>query len=238
MTGTALDDGGVLVVGTGYLGRRFLEQSGDAVLGLSRTSIATSRPIVIWDLDAGADLPVDLPERYTVLYTVPPSGSAVSDVRLRNLLDGLARAPRRFVYISTTGVYGDHEGATVDEMTPVSPASDRARRRVAAEELLHGWGTQTGCDIVVLRVPGIYGPGRLGIERIRDALPAIDEAETGPGNRIHVDDLVLCCLAAVAEDAPAGIYNVGDGDHRSSTAFTNEVARQCKLPPPPTITMA
>ena len=131
MTRTALDDGGVLVVGTGYLGRRFLEQSSGAVLGLSRTSIASSRPIVTWDLDAGADLPVELPERYTVLYTVPPSPAAVSDVRLRNLLDGLVRTPRRFVYISTTGVYVDHEGATVDEMTPVSPASDRARRRVA-----------------------------------------------------------------------------------------------------------
>ena len=238
MSRTELADDGVLVVGTGYLGLRFLEQSGDAVLGLSRTAISASRPVVTWDLDAGAELPVALPERYTVLYTVPPAATAVSDVRLRNLLDRLSPLPARFVYISTTGVYGDRGGETVAEMTPVNATSGRARRRVAAEELLHGWGAQAGCDILILRVPGIYGPGRLGIERIRDGLPVIDAAETGPGNRIHVDDLVLCCNAAVTTSVPAGIYNVGDGDHRSSTWFTNEIARQCDLPAPPTITMA
>ena len=238
MSRAALDDGGVLVVGTGYLGRRFLEQSSGAVLGLSRSSIETSRDVVVWDLDTDASLPAALPDRYSVLYTVPPSQAAVSDVRLRKLLDGLAPRPARFVYISTTGVYGDHGGATVDEVTPVSAASERANRRVAAEELLHGWGADAGCDIVVLRVPGIYGPGRLGIDRIRDGLPVLNEPETGPGNRIHVDDLVSCCVAALAMDRPPGIYNVGDGDHRSSTAFTNEVARQCGLPLPPTITMA
>ncbi len=238
MSRAALDQGGVLVVGTGYLGRRFLEQYDGAALGLSRSGIAAARPVVTCDLDAGAEFSLTLPERYTILYTVPPATASISDVRLRNLLDRLATPPGRFVYISTTGVYGDRGGDTVDEITPVSAATERAGRRVAAEELLHGWGAQIACDIVILRVPGIYGPGRLGIDRIREGLPVIAEAETGPGNRIHVDDLVRCCIAAVADDAPAGIYNVGDGDHRSSTAFTNEVARQCELPAPPTITMA
>ena len=239
MTHSALTDSGVLVVGTGYVGRRFLDQhSTSAVLGLSRSPLETSRPVRTYNLDVGGKLPLLLPDRYTVLYTVPPSSRSEADVRLAGLLGELTPAPQRFVYISTTGVYGNRDGESVDEDSPVSAESGRARKRVVAEELLRSWGAQSGCDVVILRVPGIYGPDRLGIERIRDGLPVVTEKDTGPGNRIHVDDLVICCEAAVAADAPAGIYNVGDGDHRSSTWFTKEVARQCGLEPPPTIPMA
>ena len=217
-----------LVVGVGYLGRRFLEQDNDAH-GLTRGD---------HDLDKDGPLPVSLPETYTVLYTVPPSHESQSDVRLQRLLAVLDPAPSRFVYISTTGVYGDHGGAAVNEETPTSPGSDRSARRVAAEDALNSWAVETGCAAVVLRVPGIYGPGRLGIERIRDGAPVIREVDAGPGNRIHVDDLANCCSAALADHVPAGVYNVGDGDHRTSNWFANEVARQCELPAPPTISMA
>ena len=89
--------------------------------------------------------------------------------------------------------------------------------------------------MVILRVPGIYGPGRLGIDRIQAALPVLEEKDANPGNRIHVYDLATCCIAGLSPDVPDGIYNVGDGDHRSGSWFTNEVARQSGLPPPPTI---
>lgn len=216
-----------VVVGVGYLGRRYLDNNDDA-LGLTRQDI---------DLDLECPSSVELPRDYSVIYTVPPASDSPADVRLERLLASLKPAPKRFVYISTTGVYGDHGGATVDEETPVSPSSDHSARRVAAEDTLHAWAKDSGTAVVVLRVPGIYGPGRLGIDRIRAQVPIIDEADTGPGNRIHVDDLALCCAAALQENVPGGIYNVGDGDHRSSTWFTNEVARQCELPAPPTISM-
>jgi len=216
-----------LVVGAGYLGGRFLEQNNDAH-GLTR---------VRYDLDKDGPLPVDLPDSYTVLYTVPPSQESQSDLRLQRLLDVLDPAPTRFVYISTTGVYGDHAGAAVSEETPASPGSGHAARRVAAENVLNSWAAGNGCTAVVLRVPGIYGPGRLGIDRIREGSPVIDESDAGPGNRIHVDDLAACCIAAMSTDIPGGVYNVGDGDHRTSTWFANEVARQCELPTPQTISM-
>ena len=217
-----------LVVGVGYLGGRFLEQSSDA-RGLTHSD---------YDLDKDGPLPVSLPQAYTVLYTVPPSHESQSDVRLQRLLAVLDPAPSRFVYISTTGVYGDHGGATVNEETPVNPGSDRTARRVAAEDALNSWAAGTDCVPVVLRVPGIYGPGRLGIERLREGSPILEEDAAGPGNRIHVDDLANCCFAALADHVPAGAYNVGDGDHRTTTWFVNEVARQCELPAPPTISMA
>ena len=216
-----------LVVGVGYLGGRFLEQNNDAH-GLAR---------VEYDLDKDGPLPVDLPGSYAVLYTVPPSHESQSDLRLQRLLAVLDPAPTRFVYISTTGVYGDHAGAAVSEETPANPGSDHAARRVAAEDMLTSWANGNSCVAVVLRVPGIYGPGRIGVERIREGSPVIDEGDAGPGNRIHVDDLVACCVAAMSSDIPAGVYNVGDGDHRTSTWFANEVARQCELPAPPTISM-
>jgi nucleoside-diphosphate-sugar epimerase len=217
-----------LVVGVGYLGQRYCAADSSA-RGLTRAE---------FDLDKAEQLPIELPADYSVLYTVPPARLAEDDVRLERLLALLAPAPRRFVYISTTGVYGDHGGAPVDEDTPTNPASDSAARRVAAETALRAWGDRSACSNVILRVPGIYGPGRLGIERIREGSAIVREEDVGPGNRIHVDDLVTCCIAAIDEHTPEGIYNVGDGDHRTSTAFTAEVARQLGLTPPPTITMA
>jgi nucleoside-diphosphate-sugar epimerase len=218
-----------LVIGVGYLGKRYCELAGDTALGLTRAD---------YDLDTGGALPVATPADYRVLYTVPPSRQSHADVRLERLLANLDPAPKRFVYISTTGVYGDHRGAGVDERTPVNPGSESSARRVAAENALTGWADAAGCDAVILRVPGIYGPGRLGIERIQDRAPIVREEDVGPGNRIHVDDLAACCAAALEDSTPAGIYNVGDGDHRTSAWFTMEVARQLSLPAPPTITMA
>ena len=227
-----------LVVGTGYVGQRFLAQQPiESLIGLSRSAVQSTRRTETYDLDVGGQVPVLLPDQYAVLYTVPPSSELESDVRLERLLDALSPAPQRFVYISTTGVYGNRDGGLVDEETPVNPETGRARSRVAAEELLRLWGAQHGCEILVLRVPGIYGPERLGIERIRKGLPVIAESDTGPGNRIHVDDLVTCCISGLSQQAPAGIYNVGDGDNRSSTGFTNEVAHQYQLQAPPTISM-
>lgn len=227
-----------LVIGTGYVGQRFLKQrSAETVIGLSRSSISSQQQVESYDLDAGGQLPLDLPERYSILYTVPPSPEVESDIRLERLLSKLSPAPARFVYISTTGVYGNRDGAEVDELTSPNPQTGRARLRIAAEQVLQSWGERHHVDVSILRVPGIYGPERLGVERVRDGASVIDDADAGPGNRIHVDDLVACCIAALSNDAPAGIYNVGDGDLRSSTWFTHEVARQCKLEPPPTISM-
>lgn len=219
----------VLVVGVGYLGSRFCDRAPGDVLGLKRADL---------DLDKGGALPMRLPAEYAVLYTVPPSSESPQDVRLERLLAVLDPVPRRFVYVSTTGVYGDHGGGRVDEETPVNPGSARSARRVAAENALRAYAERSGCEHVILRVPGIYGPGRLGVERVRERSAIVREEDVGPGNRIHVDDLVACCVAALRNDTPPGIYNVGDGDHRTSAAFTNEVARQLGVPPPPTITMA
>ena len=238
MTRAAIADNTTIIVGAGYVGRRVLQEQHGSAFGLSRSSLGAELPATTFDLDTDAAMPVTLPGSYAVLYTVAPSDKADNDVRLEKLLQLLQPAPHRFVYISTTGVYGDHAGNLVTEDTPLQPKSNRALRRLAAETLLHTWGDERGVDVVILRTPGIYGPGRLGIERIREGTAIIRESDANPGNRIHVDDLATCCIAALADDAPAGVYNIGDGDFRSPTWFSNEVARQCKLEAPPTISWA
>lgn len=238
MTRTAIADNTTIIVGVGYVGRRVLEEQHGSAFGLNRSSLDAGFPAATFDLDTDAEMPVALPGSYAVLYTVAPSAETTTDVRLEKLLQLLHPAPQRFVYISTTGVYGDHAGKTVTEDTPLQPISNRALLRIAAEKALSAWGDEHGVDIVILRVPGIYGPGRLGIERIRERMAVIQESDANPGNRIHVDDLTTCCIAALADDAPAGIYNIGDGDFRSPTWFSNEVARQSELAVPPTISWA
>jgi len=227
-----------LVVGTGYTGQRVLKSLPVGLAaGLSRTPVEGPQAFHAFDIDAASRLPLVPPARYAVLYTAPPAGSN-DDERLGRFLDLLTEPPTRFVYISTTGVYGDCGGRRVNEDTPVNPENGRSRARVAAERRVLAYSAAHDCDAVILRVPGIYGPGRLGVDRLRAGDPVIREQDAHPGNRIHVDDLVACCIAALDPARPAGVYNVGDGDHRSSSAFSRDIARISGLPAPPEITRA
>ena len=222
-----------LFVGAGYTGTRVLKRLPDA-LALGRSRSGDER----LDLDRDERLRITLPEEYAVIYSVPPASDLPGDPRLGRFLAMLPHPPARFVYLSTTGVYGNREGARVDEASKPRPEAARAERRLAAERMLVEWCTGRHTTAVVLRVPGIYGPGRLGTEGIRSAMPVLEEKDANPGNRIHVDDLATCCIAALSPEVRDGVYNVGDGDHRSGTWFTNEVARQAGLLPPPAISLA
>lgn len=226
-----------IVTGVGYVGRRVLAAlPNERRLGLSRSpEKAQTRQL---DLDdTRARLP-KLPQNFNVIYTVPPPRKGDEDLRLQAFLDRLPRPPQRFVYLSTSGVYGDCQGRSVDELTPTNATTPRARRRVDAERRLIAYCRHSGARLVILRVPGIYGPGRLGLERIRSGEPVLTEEDANPGNRIHVDDLTACCIAALSVDATENIINVGDGDERSSTWFAKELARQAGLDEPPVVSRA
>jgi nucleoside-diphosphate-sugar epimerase len=227
-----------VVAGAGYTGGRVLAALGPGrAIGFRRRG-ATAPGTVRLDLDREAAAPPPLPTDYSLLYTIPPARDGDADSRLARLLALLRPAPARIVYLSTSGVYGDCGGATVDEERKPQPATGRAKRRLAAETQLHEWAAARGVALVVLRVPGIYGPGRLGVDRIRERTPVIREADAYPGNRIHVDDLATACIAALSPGRPAGLYNLGDGDHRSSSWFTHTVARLAGLPAPPEVSRA
>lgn len=173
-----------------------------------------------------------------IAYLAPPPDAGASDPRLGNFLValGLAR-PAVLVYVSTTGVYGDTRGATVTEDSPLEPSNDRSRRRVAAESVAQAWCAARGVRCVVLRVPGIYGPGRLPLDRLRRGEPALRAEDSGPGNRIHVDDLVTACVAAL-ERPVDGAFNVTDGNPATTTEFLQRTAAIAGLPAPELVALA
>jgi nucleoside-diphosphate-sugar epimerase len=241
-------EGCVFIVGCGDIGIRVaaLEQSaGNQVIGLARSQasvLALShhgiKP-VMGDLDKPDSLQ-GLPADVRVLYYfAPPPSKGEDDPRLSALLSAMGNhdLPRRMVYISTSGVYGDCGGEWVDEDWPVNPRSERGFRRVAAEKRLTDWCSFCKVERVILRVPGIYGPGRLPVERIRRGVPVVREDESPWSNRIHADDLAqACCLAAHRGNA-GGVYNVSDGNPTTMTDYFCRVADFLQLPRPPAITM-
>jgi nucleoside-diphosphate-sugar epimerase len=234
---------GVTVVGCGYTGRRLLKLCREAhrdCLGIVRSeeSLALLRaagaPGEILDLDApGGKLPRSWIEDRALVYMAPPPEAGDTDSRLRAFLPRLFAAPRALVYLSTTAVYGDTGGAVVDESTPPAPASARGLRRLDAERAVLDWGHTAGVPVRILRVPGIYGPGRLPLERIRQGAPVMRAEDAGPGNRIHVDDLAAACLAAADYAGPESVFNVSDGSHASMTEYFRAVARAAGLADPP-----
>ncbi len=146
--------------------------------------------------------------------------------------------PTRFVYISTSGVYGDCGGALVDEMRAVNPQSPRARRRVDAEAQLALWCNLRGVALVILRAPGIYAADRLPLERLRAGTPVLRDADDVYTNHIHADDLAAICVRALEDAAPGGIYNASDDSLLKMAAWFDLVADRAGLPRPPRIARA
>jgi len=151
---------------------------------------------------------------------------------------GLASNGLYIVYLSTTAVYGDRGGSVVTEASEPRPSSGRGRRRLDAENRVRRFGATRGTRVRILRVPGIYGPGRLPLARIAAGEPVPAPSETGPGNRIHVEDLAAVCLAALRYDGASEVFNVGDGVYASMGEYFLRVARIAGLEPPPQLSLS
>ena len=171
-----------------------------------------------------------------VIHLAPPQNSGHHDCRTRNLLRILAQGSdmvRRLIYVSTTGVYGDHQGAQVSEITPVNPQSERAKRRVDAERALRLWAPAHGVVLTILRVPGIYAHDRLPVERILAGTPALAPSEDAYSNHIHSEDLARLVCAAVYHGKPQRIINTCDGRESKMGDYFDEVADAFGLARPP-----
>jgi nucleoside-diphosphate-sugar epimerase len=237
-----------LIIGCGYLGRAvaaaYLEQ-GLSVSGVVRSPgradelRALGVRASVADLDS-ASLPGLSLESADLFSFCPPPAAGDQDSRMHRLITEFSRQgqPRRIVHLSTTGVYGDCGGEWVDESRPVSPVAARAKRRLDGESQLREWRERSGGELVILRVAGFYGPGRLPLERLRKGLPLIRESEAPFSNRIHVVDLVRVCLAAMERGGDGEIYNVSDGHPSTMTDYFNRLAGAAGLPRPPLISLA
>ncbi|SDY38460.1 Nucleoside-diphosphate-sugar epimerase [Allochromatium warmingii] len=239
-----------VIIGCGYVGERLarvLLEQGQSVCGVVQSAASLARltaagiPALRYDLTGSAADSVPLALAGTHLFHfAPPPASGTEDTHTRQLIAAFEHTghPSRLVYISTTGVYGDCGGAWVDEEWPTEPTLARSQRRLDAETQLRRWSQASGGELVILRVAGIYGPERLPLERLQRGLPLVRSEEAPYSNRIHVDDLVTICVAAMAHGRNGAIFNVSDGHPSTMTAYFLQIAELAGLPAPPLISMA
>jgi len=155
-----------------------------------------------------------------VLSSVPPGGEGADPVLERF---GAALAGKWLGYLSSTGVYGDTGGAWVDESALVGTG-----RRTARSDCDAAW---LGLGARVFRLPGIYGPGRSTLDRVREGKAHRIDLPGQVFSRVHVDDIASGVLAAL--DAPPGAYNLADDLPASQNAVVEEACRLLGLAPPP-----
>lgn len=141
-----------------------------------------------------------------LLISIPPGGAG--DPALTAFGDLLAAGRRKVVYLSTIGVYGDHAGGWVDESTPPQATLDRARIRVAAEQ---AWTDTARGNVAILRLAGIYGPGRNALVTLRSGTARRIIKPGQVFNRIHVDDIASAIMAAI-NHRDGGTWNVCDDE--------------------------
>jgi nucleoside-diphosphate-sugar epimerase len=227
----------VLIVGCGYIGRRVAallqaQQCGVAGMVRSPDSVAELSALDIDGICADLDSGVPAVAADEIFYFAPPPRSGDRDTRMSRFLGAITAPPRRIVYISTSAVYGDCNGAWITEQQPVNPTTDRGRRRLDAERQLTAWAEQHDTQWLVLRVPGIYGPDKLPLARLRRRLPVLREADSPWTNRIHGDDLAAICVAAMQSVHANTVYNVSDGHPGNMTDYFFRVADAAGLARP------
>lgn len=160
-----------------------------------------------------------------VLSSVPPTeGSDPVLDRYGDALEG-----KWCAYLSSTGVYGDANGAWVDESAPTGTG-----RRTARAECDARWLDMGG---QVFRLPGIYGPGRSAFERVQNGKAHRIDLPGQVFSRVHVDDIVSGLVAAIERDAPQGAYNLSDDLPTSQNAVIEEACRLLGVAPPPLLTL-
>ena len=228
-----------LIAGAGYTGLSVAKQlRGEKVTLLSRSfnnKLEFDSQKIDLDKD---DFTISITSPFVVLYTIPPNTASLSDERLKLFLKKLKINPSRIVYLSSSGVYGDRKGNYTDETVKPNPITKRAIRRLNAEKCISDWSHKNNVEHVILRVSGIYGPDRLGIEKLRQGLTVIKQSKAKPSNRIHIEDLTNCCISAMMKDKLSNIYNIGDGDHNNQTWFYKAVCDQVGIKNPTEIEVA
>ncbi|KPK19094.1 MAG: NAD-dependent dehydratase [Betaproteobacteria bacterium SG8_41] len=239
----------LLIVGCGDIARRLIPllQGRYRIYALSRTPqhLAPLRSLGVTAVRGDLDVPDTLGAlaglAHDVVHLAPPPDRGARDTRTAHLIAALAKGsslPQQFVYISTSGVYGDCRGELVAETRTPRPGTERARRRADAEGQLREWGRRSGVRVVILRVPGIYAADRLPVARIERGTPALAPAEDAFVNHVHADDLARIVMAALYRGGGGRMYNASDDAPIRMGDYFDLVAEHFGLPHPPRVTRA
>lgn len=203
-------------------------------LGFSAKRIAASAKAAGWTVSAtGSDGDVDFSDRESVLAALRMASHVLSSVPpdresgLDPVLDGYGDAlgGQWLGYLSSTGVYGDAQGAWVDESSPTGDG-----RRTARAECDGQWLER---EARVFRLPGIYGPGRSAFGRVRAGKAHRIDLPGQVFSRVHVDDIASGVMAALESDAPSGAYNLSDDLPCSQNTLIEFACQLLQVEPPP-----
>jgi nucleoside-diphosphate-sugar epimerase len=214
--------GHLLIFGLGYTATRIADMM--RARGWQVAATGSAGDIAFTDR---AGVLAALDEATHVLSSVPPDRARGGDPVLDAYGDALAG--RALFYLSSTGVYGDRAGAWVDEATPTIAQSGEGRRNARAEADL-AWLNK---GARVFRLPGIYGPGRSALDRVREGKARRIDVPNQVFSRVHVDDIASGVVAALTQDASPGAYNLGDDLPCSGNEVTEHACRLLGLPLPP-----
>lgn len=229
----------LLSFGHGYSAKalaQVLEPQGWRIIGTSRSEeklVTFMEDGVEPRLWPGADMTPALNAATHVLISAAPNenGDPVL-AELRSEIESRAAQFEWVGYLSTTGVYGDHAGAWVDETSPLTPSTKRGEARVKAEAQ---WTSIDGLPLHIFRLAGIYGPGRGPFAKVRTGTARRIIKKGQVFSRTHVEDIAQVLAASIASPNPGAIYNVCDDDPAPPQDVIGYAAELLNLPIPPAI---
>ena len=230
-------------LGLGYAAAHYVATFGkrfDRVIGTTRSLREAAdaadhgvEMIVFDGTAASPELVARVEDSDALLISAPPSESA--DPVLACLADAIASGrARTIVYLSTIGVYGDSSGAWVDEESAPKPGSARSVSRLAAEEAWRRFGAENSKAVAVLRLAGIYGPGRNALVTLTEGTARRIVKSGQVFNRIHVTDIAQAIDACFARGA-AGTFNLADDEPAPPQDVIVFAAELLRKPPPPEV---
>ena len=239
----------VLIVGCGYVGVPLgaeLVRLGHEVFGLRRSALAENELTVagikplVGDVTKPEELK-KLPQNFDWVVNCVAAGGDAENYRevylqgARNLLEWLApNPPKKFVYTSSTSVYGQNDGSQVKESSPTEPVVETSKILVETEKVLLDAFRQKKIPAVILRVAGIYGPERgHWFKQFLKNEAVIEGDGSRLLNMIHRDDLICCIITALKSGRAGEIYNAVDDEPVSQLHFFQWLAQAVDKPLPP-----
>ena len=234
----------LFIFGAGYSGRaiaRLARSQGGHVTGTTRSAEKAAalrdegiEPLVFDGSTLSQDIATALSATTHLVISIAPGDQEPVLAVARDAIATRMPALRWIGYLSTVGVYGDHQGAWVDEDAACAPASRRSQQRVEAEKAWLDLGRETGTPVAVLRLSGIYGPGRNALVNLEKGT-ARRIVKTGQVfNRIHVEDIAGAAMLLAARER-GGIFNVTDDEPAPPQDVVGYAASLMGISPPPEI---
>ncbi|WP_433601769.1 SDR family NAD(P)-dependent oxidoreductase [Candidatus Profftella armatura] len=167
-----------------------------------------------------------------IIFLAPPFSKDIYDKGSRNLFS-VFNKNLILMYISTTGVYGNCNSDFIDETRLVNPCTERAKRRIDAEQIWKIWARFLKNKLIILRVPGIYSKSRLPLERLKNKIGALVESEDVFTNHIHANDLARLIIFAINRGLSLRVYNTVDDSNLKMADYFDKISNLFKLPKSP-----